>query len=134
VSGDADGACAWHPGVPAAFTCPRCGAFGCGDCAMRTRPDARAICPDCWERRGAVVARNDEKRQMALANTALGLGILALVPFVWPAGVGAILVSSLALSRLDEGHPGRARAVVGLVLGPVGLLVSVLSFVYILPR
>ena len=128
----ADGACAQHAGVPATFTCPRCGAFGCEDCERRTRPNAHAMCPDCWERRSEIAEKNTRTNEMMLPNVALGLGVLALVPLIWPAGVGALIVSSVALNRLEAPHPGRKRATIGLALGAVGLVVSVASYAVLL--
>ena len=43
--------CASHPETPASWTCARCGSFMCPDCERRTRPEARPMCPACWDLR-----------------------------------------------------------------------------------
>lgn len=126
--GPADGACALHAGVAAKFTCPRCGAFGCGECERRARPDAHPMCPECWARRTEAVASNTKTSEMMLPNATLALGILSLVPLVWPAWIGVFIVGSVALARLPAGHPGRARAALGMAIAPAGVITTAIAF------
>jgi hypothetical protein len=67
-------------------------------------------------------------RTRALSITALAFGIAALTPATFLAGIPAIILSVVALSKH---RPGRGMAYTGLVTGAFGTLV--LTFVMLLP-
>jgi hypothetical protein len=125
------GVCAIHPDRSAAFTCARCGDHGCESCAFRVVPTAQPICAECRRRRETRVATLAKDDGSNLCKYALGLGVVALVPMLWPAQLGSIVLALVALHRTELGNPSRVYAVIGGVLGALGLLGTVLAFVYI---
>lgn len=122
--------CAHHPGLTAAWICPRCGSFFCRECERRTRPDAVPMCPDCWELRGRTVGpASVSKPSTALQTAGLVLGFFALLPL--PAvQIAALVVSIMGIVKAKEPPQSnvRWRPIVGLVLAFMGVGVDVLVF------
>ncbi len=123
--------CMQHPTVAAVWACGRCGAFFCGECERRTRPDALPMCPACWTLRAQQVKPVKASSGTALQTTGLVLGALAMIPCLWPVQLASLIVNILALVRAKDG-PARAvrrRAVIGLALTGLGVALDVISFV-----
>lgn len=116
-----DGVCPAHPSRAATFTCARCGDFGCDECANRVVPTAQPICPTCWSRRAQRVEKMTRDDGSYAAMAALGLGVIALVPFLVALQLAAIIVGWIALSRLKDNPSRRTMAIAGIVLGAAGL-------------
>lgn len=126
--GEWTGRCAQHPDIAASFTCPRCGDHGCESCARQAIEGATPLCPTCYRRRQERVQtlKKDDGSQLPLWS--IGLGVLALVPLLWPFQLGAVLLGVTALRRLDEGAPRRSLAWVGIALGILGAFGTCLTF------
>jgi hypothetical protein len=120
--------CARHPGTAATWVCGRCGAFLCPLCEHRVRREARPLCPGCWTQRERSLAEaKAQERGLALANVALLVGCLAVVPLLYPVHAGALVLNTVSLVRnrhpdAPRGH--RRKAFAGLLLTGVGLLLS----------
>lgn len=127
-----DGLCAAHPEVPAAFVCPRCGDFGCEACAHRVVAGAEPLCPACWKLRAAHAEELERGDRRHLSHVALGLGILALVPCIWPIQLAAPIVAAVAWRRAHArgDAKGVTMAAVGLALSVLGVAgtIAVVSF------
>ncbi len=121
------GVCAAHPDRAASFTCARCGDNGCDECARRVVPTAAPLCASCWrlrEQRVETLAKDDGS---ALCWAAFGLGFLALVPLVWPAQLGAVLLAFFGLRRSRPGMRARPFAWIGGALGLVGAMGTMIA-------
>ena len=116
--------CHRHEEVVAEGTCTRCGLFVCIECARRTRPEARALCPDCWERRTAHVASLNPPQPLAAISAVLG--VLSLLPLP-PIQVAALVTGIVALRR-GQGRPELAYAGIGLSI--VGMVLFGLLMFY----
>ena len=123
------GRCATHTEVAASFTCPRCGDHGCPSCERRVVEGAQPICPECWRRREARAGELKKDDAGHLPLWSVGLGVVALVPFLWPLQLGAVLTGMTALRRLEDGSPRRGLAYVGIGLGLLGGLGTCLTLV-----
>ncbi len=122
-------ACASHPEALASWTCGRCGSFLCTACERRTRPEARPMCPACWELRARTVPANQGRGGGGGLQTAgLVLGIFSLFPMCVAIQVASLVLNLVALSRVKEAPPGygRWRPITGLVLTGVGVAATVL--------
>lgn len=122
------GMCALHPEREAAFTCARCGDYGCAECARRPVPTAAPICATCWQRREERVAKLAKDDGSLVCAFALGLGVLALVPLIWPAQLGALILGAVGLRRAPAGTKHRTFALIGMALGVLGFLGTLATF------
>lgn len=121
--------CAGHPDVPASWTCGRCGSFMCPSCERRTRPEARPMCPACWDLRFQRVEANQGRSSgTALQTTGLVLGGIALIPMCVAFQLAALIVNIIALVKAKEPPASlvRWRPITGLVLTCLGILMTVL--------
>ncbi len=116
----------------------------CPGCGARNENDAR-FCTTCGQKiefgigdlsskePGSSLAdfeRLQKRPGKGLSVTSLVLGLLAVLPFGWFAGIPAIVLGALALVKK---RPGRSMALAGLVLGAVAPIVSTLVFFAVLP-
>jgi hypothetical protein len=121
--------CRQHPDALATSLCGRCGSFFCDACARRTRPDAKPMCPACWDLRSKQFAVDQRSApSKAIFTTALVLGCLSLVP------IPAVMLASIVLSILGlvrargEMAHQRWKPLVGLIV----TLSSILGWVTVL--
>ena len=124
--------CATHVEAEANWACGRCGAFFCAACERRTRPDARPMCPNCWQLRAKVAVVVKPVSKTRLQTAGLVMGAFSLVPFCWWFQIAAIVVSIVGIVKAKEGaaREVRWRAVLGLVLAAVGLSITVLALAF----
>lgn len=125
------GVCALHPDRAAAFTCARCGDNGCEACARRAVPTAAPLCEACWRRREERVSALAKDDGTAVGWYALGFGVFALVPLMWPAQLGAVVLAVVAARRSAPGTRPRTLAWIGGALGVLGMIGTALSFGWI---
>lgn len=94
------------------------------------------MCPECWDRREQVAAPARTRARLQQPNLVLGLGVAALIPCFWPMQLGSIVVGVYALSKLPDDAPEKAKRniVIGIVLGCVGVMESVLFLAVIVGR
>lgn len=85
------------------------------------------MCPTCWDVRARTVVPTRNTSEFALANAALTLGVIALIPGCWPVQLAGLITSGISLSKAYK-KPGRARgqSIAGLVLSALGALLTVL--------
>ena len=117
------GTCARHPDRKARVICARCGDFACRECAQRVTPTAKPICAECWDKRRARTEKLSLGESTSFAKVALGIGIAALVPCLWPLQLGGVVVALVALRRTQDPR-ARALAWTGLALSVAGLVGS----------
>ena len=122
--------CARHPAVEARWACPRCGAFMCGTCERRVRPEALPMCVACWALRERSVEAPGAPKQDHTPLVGLVLGCVALVPGCIALQLAALALNIVALVRTRRAGPEarRWRAWTGLGLSLVGLAASVALF------
>jgi len=118
----------------------------CPGCGAQNQEGAR-ICRECGQKLefGIKVKKQDEqpvapapdfdtfynkRRGKGLSIASLVFGILAVLPFGWFAGVPAIVLGALALTKK---RPGRGMALTGLVMGAAAPILSTLVFFAVLP-
>lgn len=122
--------CAGHPEALATWVCGRCGTFMCSGCERRIRPEARPMCPGCWELRGRTVPAATEQGGTTLLTVGLVLGVLALFPMCIAVQVGALIVNLIALSKAR--HPPaslqRWKPLTGLGLTLLGFVFSGVAY------
>lgn len=134
MSGDSPpegAACALHPERLATWVCGRCGTFMCSDCERRTRPEARPMCPGCWELRGRVVPSVVRRSGgTSLPTVGLVLGVISLVPMCIAIQVGSLVINLVALfgARRPPESEQRWKALTGLGLTLLGGLFSAASY------
>jgi len=126
----AEALCALHPLSRAAWVCPRCGAFMCGACERRTRPDAVPMCAGCWEVRTRNVGEpRAEKASTALQTGGLVLGAASLLPLPTVQFASVVIgIIGLVLARTEAARKVRWRPIVGLCLTLVGVGIDVLVY------
>lgn len=115
--------CAGHPDILASWLCGRCGTFMCPECERRVRPEARPMCPTCWDLRARTV-NAPEVAGMGLVVSGLVLGVLSLVPMCIALQIASLVVNGVSLRRTRE-PPGRERRwmpITGLALTGVGFV------------
>lgn len=126
------GACALHPEREAVFTCPRCGDNGCAECERRVVPTATPICPGCWSRREARVEKLQKDDGSVVCGAALAFGVLALIPLLWPAQLGALILAVVGFRRSAPGSRQRVYATIGgalAILGGIGTVVALVLMI-----
>lgn len=85
------------------------------------------MCAQCWKKRQEHVLVVTKGDRLSLATTAVGIGVLALVPFYGIIfGIAAIIAGAIARGRAkrDPQGLGATRAVVAIVLGVLGIVES----------
>jgi hypothetical protein len=120
--------CANHLDTLASWTCARCGSFMCASCERRTRPEARPMCPACWELRNQRVETNQGRSSgTALQTTGLVLGVIALVPMCVAIQIASCIVNIIAIVKAKEPPASlvRWRPITGLALTAVGVVLTV---------
>ncbi|XXF78698.1 hypothetical protein P2318_02770 [Myxococcaceae bacterium GXIMD 01537] len=124
--------CAGHSESLATWVCGRCGTFMCADCERRTRPEARPMCPGCWELRARTVPAQ-LSGGTSLPTVGLVLGVLSLIPMCIAVQLGSLVVNLMALGKTREGEARRRRwqVVTGLALTGVGMLLSLGTFFFL---
>ncbi|NTX06314.1 MULTISPECIES: hypothetical protein [Myxococcus] len=115
--------CAAHPDVIASWACGRCGTFMCPACERRMRPEARPMCPACWDLRTRTV-NAPERHGPALPIIGLILGVLSLLPAAVLIQIVAVVVNIIAFGRTREppNQSLRWMAIAGLALTGVGVV------------
>jgi len=106
------GVCAFHPGVPGVFTCPRCQTRACGNC--RTRWHEENLCLRCVE--NSIAANETHPRDVkALRMQSIRGFILALIgAFIFALGLWILYGS-----RNDPSSGTSAWSVVLMLVGIV---------------
>jgi len=119
--------CATHAEAPATWTCNRCGSFMCAACERRTRPEARPMCPNCWDLRSRNVTENQGRSGANLQVIGLVLGVLSLIPMCVAVQIASLVVNIVALVKARQFPPGHPRwqAITGLSLTLLGLVATV---------
>ncbi|MDY7226520.1 B-box zinc finger protein [Hyalangium rubrum] len=120
--------CPGHPEAPATWTCGRCGSFMCAECERRTRPEARPMCPACWELRGRNVTVNQARSGTGLQTAGLVLGVISLIPMCVAIQIASLVLNIVALVKSKEPPADKVRwqPITGLILTAVGLVATVL--------
>lgn len=126
------GVCAEHSDRAATFTCARCGDNGCDECARRVVPTAAPICAACWRRREERVTKLAKDDGSTVCWAALGFGVLALIPCIWPAQLGAVILGGVGVYRSEPGTRPRMMAWIGGALGLLGIASSVLGLAWVI--
>lgn len=131
------GNCAYHPNSPAYTTCERCGDFTCALCV--TAFEGRNYCVRCldlmWQR-GAL-----EASRFTQARTTLIFGVIGAIVWIVPfygiiPGFVALGLGVGALRRIaaQPELPGKKQALIGTVLGALGVLCSIGFWVWVIMR
>ncbi|MCY0998719.1 hypothetical protein OWM54_16390 [Myxococcus sp. MISCRS1] len=120
--------CAAHPESAASWVCLRCGTFICPACERRVRPEARPMCPTCWDLRSRVVPAA-EGTSKSTVITGFVLGVLSLLPFCFILQAGAVIMNLVMMSRVEK-TPELARLrwmpIAGLACSGLGFAITLL--------
>ncbi len=120
--------CAHHPNNPAGKTCGRCGDYLCAVCA--TPVEGQILCVACFELKEEHGDLRTAQSAFRLPTFSLVLGIVSVLAG-WVNCAGLVLgctaivlgIVSLRQISLKPALPGRGRAITGIVLGCLGVLV-----------
>ena len=114
--------CARHPDTAASWVCGRCGSFMCPACERRTRPEAKPICPACWELRDQRVAPVQLGSKTALQTAGFVLGFISVLP-IPVLIIGSLVINIVAFLKATEppAKLTRWKSVVGFSISLVSL-------------
>jgi hypothetical protein len=124
--------CGAHPDVPATWVCERCGTFVCGACERRVRPDAKPMCPACWEMRARKVPAAEATSSTRLQTAGMVIGLISILP-IPVLQIASLVLNIIAIVRAKEGaaRAARWRPIVGLCGTGVGLLFWIVIIVLV---
>jgi hypothetical protein len=83
-------------------------------------PTAAPICASCWRRREERVGELQKDDGSFVCVAALVFGVVALVPILWPAQIGALILAVVGFRRAAPGSRQRVYAVLGGALALLG--------------
>jgi hypothetical protein len=99
----------------------------CAACERRVRPDALPLCTNCWMLRSMKVPGAQRSNRLESAGLWLGgLSFTCLPPVV----MAALVVNVVALARAQPGEWRRPLVGLGLTVGGVAMMVSVLMVLF----